>query len=349
MSRSGFVLPGRATDAWSREVGDDVVIVDSATERAHALSGLAAEVWRASETGEWTGPISANFHEAVDQLIDAGLLLPQSGMSRRTMLKRTGTVAAGVGIASIALPMANAAASVTASITLTPGTGPRGTVVTLSGSGFPASTLITVTFNGVTIATTPSTVTTTAGGAIPAGVTFVVPDAATLGATNTVSVVAGAASASATFTVTTPTLTLQNSGGTTVTSGPKQVLTVSGSGYAATSTLTIKFDGTTVGTATSSATGAIPSGTTFTVPAGATVAGHTVTVTDAHTNVGTITYTVVAPTIGSLPATLPRSPGATTPQSVTISGSGFAPSTGGQTCARGSTSTLRRPRCLTAR
>ena len=61
------------------------------------------------------------------------------------------------------------------SISLSPTYGQGGSTVTLSGNGFAASSKITVTFNGVSLLTTLSTVTTTASGSIPSGATFSVP------------------------------------------------------------------------------------------------------------------------------------------------------------------------------
>ena len=53
-------------------------------------------------------------------------------------------------------------------ITLSPATGPTGTIVTVSGGGFIPNTQITITFNGATVAT----VTSTLNGELPLGTTF---------------------------------------------------------------------------------------------------------------------------------------------------------------------------------
>jgi hypothetical protein len=67
----------------ARELGDEIVVVDQATETAHVLTGEAAEAWRASE----------------------------DGMSRRTLLRRAGTVAVAGTVISIVMPEVLAAAS----------------------------------------------------------------------------------------------------------------------------------------------------------------------------------------------------------------------------------------------
>ena len=73
-------------------------------------------------------------------------------------------------------------------------------------------------------------------------------------------------------------------------------VTVSGSGFAPSSAVTVKFDGTTVVTSPASVTtttaGAISSGVTFTVPSGSSAGTHTVTITDASSNTGSTTFTV---------------------------------------------------------
>jgi len=63
--------------------------------------------------------------------------------------------------------------TVSASITLNPTSGPSGTTVTVTGTGFAASHSITITYDGVSIATSPATVTTNSSGVFTAD--FVVP------------------------------------------------------------------------------------------------------------------------------------------------------------------------------
>src|SRR5207302_1828054 len=91
---------------------------------------------------------------------------------------------------------------------LAPTTGVLGTSVTVTGSGFTANTRLQFTYDGLALTTTPSTVTTTAAGNIPGGVTFNVP--ASAGGVHTVVVTDLTGNAGrATFTVSpAPTLTL---------------------------------------------------------------------------------------------------------------------------------------------
>ena len=74
--------------------------------------------------------------------------------------------------------------------------------------------------------------------------------------------------------------------------GSNTVVTVSGSGFAANSAITIKFNGNTVKTTTSTSAGAIPSGVTFTVSNSGLNWGnyYTVTATDASSNSASATY-----------------------------------------------------------
>ncbi|TLY06248.1 MAG: hypothetical protein E6K83_08705 [Thaumarchaeota archaeon] len=63
----------------------------------------------------------------------------------------------------------------TASISLTPDNGPVGKTVKVTGTGFAASSTLTITFGGVTQTTSPSTITTNTTGGFTA--TFKVPKA----------------------------------------------------------------------------------------------------------------------------------------------------------------------------
>ena len=46
-------LPARVHGLVSRDMGDECVVVDEATQQAHALSGLAAAIWRATDGGSY--------------------------------------------------------------------------------------------------------------------------------------------------------------------------------------------------------------------------------------------------------------------------------------------------------
>jgi PKD repeat protein len=185
-----------------------------------------------------------------------------------------------------------------------------GGMVTLSGSGFAASSPVTFTFDGTTVATNPSSVTTDSNGNFT-GVTFSVPAGATVGP-HTV-----AATDGSTDTASGP----LNVDSLSVSPGGQSVggtVTVSGSGFAPSSPVTISFDGSTVATTTSDGSGNIPSGVTFTVPAGTSVGPHTVAATDGSGDIAGSALGVDSVSVS--PAG--QSAGGT----VTLSGSGFAPS-----------------------
>ena len=222
-------IPARSPSTVTREVGDEFVVLDTANERALCLNGAAADVWRAA------GTVADVDKAALDALLDANLF-DEPGISRRTMLRRTGFIVGGVGIASIVLPMAEAAASGTAglqAITLSPTSGPRGTTVTVAGTGFfPSGTITTVTIGGITV--TPSSTTISGTGA--ASFTFVVPAGVATGVV-TVSVTDNHNNtATKPFTVT-PVATMSKTTFNKNQSG--QTFTLTGTGFAPNSTVTI--------------------------------------------------------------------------------------------------------------
>ena len=319
MSRS---LPRRSASLLNREIGDEYVVINTETQTAHALEGETALVWRAAGDGTWPDLPNERVAEIVDSLTTLGLLERANGVTRRSMIKRTALIGAGVGIISIALPEASAAASGISGnpgISLNPTSGPKGKLVTITGTNFiPSGTITSVTVGGFSV--TPSNTTISAAGAV--NFTITVPSTVSAGSTPSVAVTDNRHNTgTALYSVTTPTLILKNAGGTTVSTGPKQVLTVSGGGYLPGATLTVQFDGgSTLATATADGSGNIPSGVTFTVPSGATIAAHSVTVTDAKANVGTAAYTVAAPTLTLSPS---NGPSGTV---ITLAGSGFGPS-----------------------
>jgi hypothetical protein len=220
-------IPARAPHTVTRQVGDEFVVLDR--DHARSLAGAHAAVWAAAGTDADVDPT------ALAELTELGLL-DAPGVSRRSMLKRSGVVAAGVagvGIASIALPPAAAAKS-NKNIALTPGTGIVGSTVSVSGSGFTAtSSNVSVTFDGATMTTTPASPTTNTSGAF-SNVQFTVP-AAVAGA-HTVAVVVGLESVTATYTVT-PSVTLSRTSfvKNTTTTG----VTATGTGFAAGAAITI--------------------------------------------------------------------------------------------------------------
>jgi chitobiase/beta-hexosaminidase-like protein/Big-like domain-containing protein len=100
-------------------------------------------------------------------------------------------------------------------ISLNPTSGPVGTVVTVTGSNYPPSSNVAVTYDGTAVTTTPPTVTTNPSGAFSA--TFAVPSSSP--GTHTVSATSGSSSGSAPFTVTGGSFPIIHMQDTTVTYG----------------------------------------------------------------------------------------------------------------------------------
>src|SRR3954451_19187742 len=116
MAATTEALPRKATGLLTRELGDEIVVVDSASDTAHSLSGLTAQVWRSLDARRLPAAPEAELATALAELETAGLLeLP--GMSRRTLLRRAGTVAVAGSVITIAMPEVMAAASPTVSTT----------------------------------------------------------------------------------------------------------------------------------------------------------------------------------------------------------------------------------------
>src|SRR3954467_10237494 len=105
-------LPARAEGLIEREYDGEFVVLNESTQQAHALSGLAADVWRATDGGPMPQASSDDVDTAVAELVELGLLVEPIGFSRRAPPQRAGTVAAAAGVISIGLPEVAAHASV---------------------------------------------------------------------------------------------------------------------------------------------------------------------------------------------------------------------------------------------
>jgi hypothetical protein len=166
------------------------------------------------------------------------------------------------------------------SMSITPTQGLVGDQVTVSGTGFAANESITITLDDVAVATTPAVITTGADGSFSA--TFIVPSAAN-GAHTVVAEDASGNSDAATYSVQ-HIMAMEPAEGKV-----GDQVTVSGSGFAGSSPITIFFDNVNVGTATTAADGSL-AGATFNVPVSAKGA-HTVKIQDASGNSDTATFT----------------------------------------------------------
>lgn len=209
---------------------------------------------------------------------------------------------------------ATATFTVGGTVTISPTTGIIGTTITVSGSGFGATKTITIKFDSTTVTTNPATVTTTASGLF-SSVTFAVPSGVSAGS-HAVSATDGTLTGSATFTANpSATITLTPTSG-----GVSTSVSISGSGFTASSSITVKFDANTIATTPSSIT-ASSSGAfsaAITIPSTAAVGSHTITATDSAAKTASASFSVI------IPATLTLSPSAGQPSAtVTITGSSF--------------------------
>ena len=195
------------------------------------------------------------------------------------------------------------------SILLSPSNGPIGTQVTLSGNGFAANSIVTIEYDGNTVSTSPSTITTTSTGTFTA--TFIVPSSPA-GSNKVTATDSYGNTASATFTIV-PSIYISPSNGPIGTQ-----VTLSGNGFAANSIVTIEYDGNTVSTSpstiTTTSTGTFTA--TFIVPS-SPAGSNKVTATDSYGNTASATFTIV-PSIYISPSNGPIG------TNVTVLGYGFA-------------------------
>ena len=205
----------------------------------------------------------------------------------------------------------------TPSITVLPGHGPVGATLTVSGTGFSASTpLASLVFDGVIISGCSSgSLTTGTSGSFSCEMK--VPG--TTSGTTVTATDAGGQSATGTFTVTVPSITV------TPGQGPLGAnVTASGTGFSVSVVLaSLVFDGVTVRSCTTGSQLASSSGAfscTFDVPEG--TSGTTVAATDSGGTAADATFVVTVPTISPTPGD------GIVGSSFTVAGSGFAVSSG---------------------
>ncbi len=86
-------------------VGDDLVVMVPESTEVIRLSGDAAQLVRAIHDGLPVLP-----SEAVTELIDRGILVSHTGMSRRGLIT-AGAIGAGAGVAALAMPSVASASS----------------------------------------------------------------------------------------------------------------------------------------------------------------------------------------------------------------------------------------------
>ncbi|MDP2917360.1 MAG: hypothetical protein Q8O16_05455, partial [Dehalococcoidia bacterium] len=176
----------------------------------------------------------------------------------------------------------SATATFTASQTMTinPQTGNSGSSVTISGSGFGANKNINITYDGANVVPSPATVIADASGNF--NITMTVPPSG--GGTHSIAASDGTISATANFTIV-ATSNITASKGTVDSS-----VSLSGSGFFARGTVTIRWDNAQVAQVTADAGGVFSA--SIKVPPSKT-GDHAITVTDGTTS-KTFTFTVTA-------------------------------------------------------
>jgi len=192
-------------------------------------------------------------------------------------------------------------------ITISPSSGYVGSTVTVSGSGFNASSSVTIYFDTTAVHTVTATATGTFSGA-----TFDVPES--YRGTHTVKGSdTGGESPGVSFTV------LQQITVTPTSGAAADTITISGTGFAANAGITLYFDNTSVsaGTTVTNASGSFTNNL-FTIPLSSR-GSHTIKAKDASNNNATTPFTIaekitITPTSGTSGTT------------VTVSGTGFSAS-----------------------
>ncbi len=207
-----------------------------------------------------------------------------------------------------------------ATVTLSPTSGVAGQIVTITGTAFDNSSTATITWDGTTLTTTPSTVTTSASGAIPASgtVSFVVP-AAMYGA-HTVQVNTGATNVVVTtFTINTPAVAISSPSIPTAGLPPGVTLTVTATNLESSKLTTFYFDDIAVGTSTSTTNGTAE--LVFNIPDVANPGAHIIKASNSTYAVANTTVVIASPAITLNPAT------SAVGTQVTISGSNLKANT----------------------
>jgi len=203
--------------------------------------------------------------------------------------------------------------SITPKITLSSSSGPVGTQITVSGTGFNGSSTITLTWDGTD---TSSTTQSNASGSF-SSLNYTIPT--TTGGNHNINAHdnAGHTAANVVFTIT-PTISLSSTSG-----HAGDTTTLSGDGFAGSSTITVVWNGSDTSTTTTSAPNGTFSGLVFTIPLTATPGTYTITAHDTVPNQApNKNYTVVAATTPVITLSSNKGPSGST---ITISGNSFSP------------------------
>jgi len=202
--------------------------------------------------------------------------------------------------------------SLTPKITISSSSGPVGTQITISGTGFDGSSTITLTWDGTD---TSSTTNSNTSGSF-SSLNYTIPT--TTGGNHNVNAhdSAGHTATNVVFTIT-PTISISSISG-----HAGDTTTLSGDGFAGSSTITVVWNGSDTSTTTTSAANGTFSGLVFTIPLTSTPGTYTISAHDTVPNQApNKSYTVVAATTSVI--TLSSNKGSSG-STITISGNGFS-------------------------
>ncbi|MFA4837302.1 MAG: cohesin domain-containing protein, partial [Dehalococcoidia bacterium] len=233
---------------------DTAELVDQILGTLHIASGTASAGWPVAVNSSWCTPVAqavtatgnraeiawwqqggfnsgtaftAVYHVTVptDAVIGNIYTFPNGTLEYRINGSNPATVMPITGDSQVQVNTAGR------SIIITPATGPRGTNVSVTGSGFTPGTSVDISFGGVIVTAS----TTNAAGAFTAA--FAVPLQATSGANAVVATDGAGLTASATFTVPPAAITVSPTSGP-----PGTTVTVMGTGFPAYLSLTLILD-----------------------------------------------------------------------------------------------------------
>ena len=246
-----------AKDSTNGPIVSTNIFTVTATLKLSPALGPIGKLVTASGTGFTPGVVS--FALAGGTIVGTCTALATGSFSSCSITIAAGPYGSDPVTATNAPSSAVASFTVAATLKLSPASGPVGTIVTASGTGFTPGT-IGFTIAGGTVLGTCTALPTGSFSACSITITAGPHGADLVTAASTPS------SATALFKVTTPSLTLTKSAGPVGT-----VVTLTGSGYAPSTTYTLCLQPTKTacsagGTFTTSAGGAIPAGTTITIP-----------------------------------------------------------------------------------
>jgi hypothetical protein len=281
-SSSGNPPPNIVLIPSSGVAGSSVTVTGNGFASSSLITISYSGTFLVSTTSSSSGSLSATF------------VVPVSGTGGHTV-----TASDGVNSATATFTVK------TPTIVLSPSFGPKGTSVTVTGTGFKANSAITLQLDGniqAFSATSDSVGAFSGSFAIPAFVA----------GAHIVLCSDGTYSATSTFTITVPSIVLSPSNGVAGSS-----VTVTGSGFLASSTVVLSFGGTILSTVPTPLTTNVAGSFSgqFIIP-NSLIGPYAVICTDTSNNVGSATFTVSSPPVITPSAGNGGSINPSTPQTV---------------------------------